>query len=103
MERRSTKTNLPSLFDENDSSTKMGPIDKHNYNINSYINIIWTTIKVIIILFVIFPFIDKIRHKDYFTKAVNMINEFDIGCKPCHCPELVFNCTKREEDKRDGF
>ena len=49
MERRSTKTNLPSLFDENDSSTKMGPIDKHNYNINSYINIIWTTIKVIII------------------------------------------------------
>ena len=47
-----------------------------------FINICWRVVKVVLILVVIFPFIDKIRHKGYINQAVNFFNEYDIGCKP---------------------
>jgi len=98
MQRRS-KQILPDI---DEPSPKMGPRDPNKDNIMSFVNIIWTTIKVILILFIIFPFIDKIRHKDYFSRAVNIINEFDIGCKPCACPEIAFNKTQCEEERRSS-
>ena len=100
MQRRS-KQILPDI---DEPSPKMGPRDPNKDSLMSFVNIIWTSIKVVLILFIIFPFIDKIRHKDYFSRAVNIINEFDIGCKPCVCPEIAFNKTQCEEERKgSGF
>jgi hypothetical protein len=98
MQRRTGKQSLPDLHDCDESSPKMGPREANKDNILSFVSVIWTSIKVVLILFIIFPFIDKIRHKDYFSKAVNLINEFDIGCKPCICPSIIFNKTQCDDN-----
>jgi hypothetical protein len=104
MQRRATKQIVSDYADIDEPSTKMGPKESNKDNITSIVSIIWTSIKVILILFIIFPFVDKIRHRDYFSRAVNMINELDIGCKPCICPENLFNKTQSEADGRgSGF
>ena len=69
-----------------------------------FINICWRVVKVVLILLVIFPFIDKIRHKGYINQAVNFFNEYDIGCKPCNSTcDLLLNKTKIDEPKSNGF
>ncbi len=82
----------------------MGPREIHKDSIISNVNIIWTTIKIVLILFIFFPFMDKIRHKNYFSKAIDLIIDLDIGCRPCLCPNNTFNTTLREGDKgASGF
>jgi len=69
-----------------------------------FINICWRVVKVVLILVVIFPFIDKIRHKGYINQAVNFFNEYDIGCKPCNSTcDLFLNKMKIDEPKSNGF
>ncbi len=99
MQRRTTKQNLPDIPDIDEPCHKMGPRDMNKDSINSFVSMIWTTIKVVIILFIIFPFMDKIRHKNYFSKAMDLIVDLDIGCGPCICPNNTFNTTLREGDK----
>ena len=36
-----------------------------------FINLCWRIFKLALILVIIFPFIDKIRHKGYITQAIN--------------------------------
>ncbi len=104
MQRRSTKQNLPDIPDIDEPSCKMGPREVNKDSILSFVNIIWTTVKVVLILFIIFPFMDKIRHKDYFSKAVDMINDLDIGCRRCICPNNTMNITPCPADsKGTGF
>ena len=103
MQRRSAKQTLPD-HDYDEPCHKTGPREVNRDVILPFVSNIWTIIKVVLILFIIFPFIDKIRHKDYFSKAVSLINELDIGCRPCLCPENVSNTTVSEGDKKgSGF
>ena len=101
MQRRNTKQILPDQLDIDEPSPKIGPRESNKVNSNSILNILWMVIKVVLILFVIFPFIDKIRHKDYFSKAINLFHELDIGCKPCICP--TYNVTQSDDKKGTGF
>jgi hypothetical protein len=102
MQRR--KQILPNVPDSDEPCHKMGPREVNKEGILPFVSTIWTIIKVILILFIIFPFIDKIRHKDYFSKAVSLINELDIGCRPCICPENILNTTVNGGDKKEsGF
>jgi hypothetical protein len=69
------------------------------------LNTLWIILKVGIVLLIVFPFLDKLRHKDYITKTLNFINEYDIGCKPCECPicpniTASFNSTSQT---KNGF
>lgn len=98
MQRRSGRTNIDE--EEGCVSVKTTTKEISKDQLLSLMNILWTVVKVVLILFVIFPFIDKIRHKDLFSKAVNFINEYDIGCKPCICVGL--NRTRIEEEKDKG-
>ena len=69
-----------------------------------FINLCWRIFKLALILVIIFPFVDKIRHKGYNTQAVNFFNEYDIGCKPCNSTcDLFLNKTKIDEPKSNGF
>jgi hypothetical protein len=104
MQRRATKQILPDNPDIDEPCHKMGPREVNRDSIIPFVSTIWTIVKVVLILFIIFPFIDKIRHKDYFSKAVSLINELDIGCRPCICPENAFNTTVCEGDRKgSGF
>jgi len=69
-----------------------------------FINLCWRIFKLALILVIIFPFIDKIRHKGYINQAVNFFNDYDIGCKPCNSTcDLFLNKTKIDEPKNNGF
>ena len=69
-----------------------------------FINLCWRLVKLVVILVIIFPFIDKIRHKGYITQAVNFFNDYDIGCKPCNSTcDLLLNKTKINEQSLTGF
>jgi len=69
-----------------------------------FINLCWRIFKLALILVIIFPFVDKIRHKGYITQAVNFFNEYDIGCKICNSTrDLFLNKRKIDEPKNNGF
>ena len=106
MQRQTTKGNINP--DEEETVVKpTGTKDLSKEQFLSFVSILWTGVKIVLILFVVFPFIDKIRHKDYFSRAINFINEYDIGCKPCICP-IMFNRTlirtiNSEEDSKGSL
>ena len=104
MQRRTTKGNINP--DEEETVVKpTGSKDNSKEQLLTLVSILQMGVKIVIILFVVFPFIDKIRHKDYFSRAINFINEYDIGCKPCICPNVfntTMNRTINSEEERKG-
>ncbi|MCH7536045.1 MAG: hypothetical protein IH948_09975 [Bacteroidetes bacterium] len=63
---------------------------------------LWVIMKLIVIFIILCPFLDKLRQKDYVTKAVNFVSEMDIGCKPCVCNQTAVNTTS-ETSLNSGF
>ena len=56
-----------------------------NTQVSKVLGFVWLGLKILVVVIIVFPFIDKLRHKDLFGKAINLVNEYDIGCKPCIC------------------
>jgi len=100
MQRRGSRGNINP--DEDEPIKPVKEKDFTNEQVMSFVNILWFGLKIMLILFVVFPFIDKIRHKDYFSKAINLINDYDIGCKPCICANGLNRTMKNEEEKDKG-
>ena len=102
MQRRGSRGNINPDEDEPIKAVKEKEKDYTKDQVMSFVNILWLGLKIILILFVVFPFIDKIRHKDYFSKAINFINDYDIGCKPCICANGLNRTMTNEEEKDKG-
>jgi len=102
MQRRGSRGNINPDEDEPIKPVREKEKDFTKEQVMSFVNILWFGLKIMLILFVVFPFIDKIRHKDYFSKAINLINDYDIGCKPCICANGLNRTMKNEEEKDKG-
>jgi hypothetical protein len=98
--KKQTRGNIANNCPDEEEDPKVFDKEISKDQIMSLVNVLWTVIKIALILFVIFPFIDKIRHKDYFSRAVNFINEYDIGCKPCICSDILNRTSNRSDDDK---
>ena len=84
----------------------VGSIIQIDNQVNKIINYIWLILKVAIIFVLLFPFIDKIRQKNYLEKFSGYVNDFDFGCKQCTCPDNFHNSTSFAggiPNKNSGF
>jgi len=72
--------------DEEDVSTI-----KAKKEMNELFKLVWIVVKITVIIILIFPFLDKLRHKNLLTKFTDLVSEYDIGCSPCYC-----NCNNTQ-------
>jgi hypothetical protein len=78
---------------------------KAKKQINEILKLVWIVVKITVIIILIFPFLDKLRHKNLLTKFTDLVSEYDIGCSPCYCScnNTNGNLTKiPEEPKTTG-
>ena len=68
-----------------------GDITKFNPTFQELLNYLWIIAKLSLIIILVYPFIDKLRQKDYFIKVGQFISDLDFGCKICDC--LNINST----------
>jgi hypothetical protein len=66
--------------------------------INEILKLVWIVVKITVIIILIFPFLDKLRHKNLLTKFTDLVSEYDIGCSPCYCNNTLGNFTKKPEE-----
>ena len=64
---------------------------KAKKQMNELLKLVWIVFKETVIIILIFPFLDKLRHKNLLTKFTDLVSEFDIGCSPCYC-----NCNNTQ-------
>jgi hypothetical protein len=63
----------------------------------------WLIFKLLIVLYLLCPFLDKVRQKDYIAKFIDYFNEIDLGCKKCICNETItLFPNKTRDNKADG-
>lgn len=48
-----------------------------------YVNYLFFVIKVVLLVVLVYPFIDKIRQTELMAKVISYASQIDIGCKPC--------------------
>jgi hypothetical protein len=71
--------------------------DNDSKQFSQFIAIIWFAIKCLLMLLVLYPFLQKVWYKSWFTKLFDLFQEYDLGCKPCNCtiptPDLKGNIS----------
>ena len=63
--------------------------DLANIEIRSIGYYLWFFAKCVVLFVIIYPFIDKVRQKDFFSNSLTYLSHLDIGCKQCNCPKTV--------------
>jgi hypothetical protein len=68
---------------QNDWTTGVDP--SFVSSVRMFFRYMWTAIKIIIIFILLCPFLDKLRQSEIVNKTIDVVKEYDIGCKPCFC------------------
>lgn len=80
-------TREPVNLQQNDWTTGVDP--SFVFNIRLFIRYAWMAIKLIVIFILLCPFLDKLRQSEIMNKTINIVKDYDIGCKPCVCNTTV--------------
>lgn len=88
------RRNSTGQFTSNESITSRIEHDQDiKKELSNYLKILFTMIKVVFVIILLFPFIDKLRQSETMIKIIEYLSHIDIGCKPCNISFIQSNNT----------
>jgi uncharacterized membrane protein YwzB len=94
------RRNSTGQFTSNESSISRIEHDQDiKKELSSYLKILFTIMKVVLVIILLFPFIDKLRQSEMMAKLFEYLSHIDIGCKPCNISLIHSNITSGDRTK----